>query len=136
MHSQPVEPRELYNVRTVGGEPAPSPLTDEEERRFRAVLFAELGHEISARGRASFPAHTPEDRRRLLDVARRLTEHWGQPVTAVAEDELRMCLHLAGHGPGDGRQPGPGDGREPGPGDAYGEVLARGSRTLPPIGAA
>ncbi|GHG13961.1 hypothetical protein [Streptomyces hydrogenans] len=95
-----MEPRELYNVRPVTDGPAPSPLTEEEERRFRDVLFGELGHAISARGRASFPAHTPEDRRRLLDVARRLTAHWGQQVTAVPEDELRMCLHLPGHGPG------------------------------------
>ncbi|MEV6203946.1 hypothetical protein AB0M64_28820 [Streptomyces sp. NPDC051771] len=101
-----MEPRDLYNVRPVsGGEsvtdggPVLSPLTDEEERRFRAVLLAELGEEIAARGRASFPAHTPEDRRRLLDVARRLTDHWGQPVTATPEDELRMCLHLSGYGP-------------------------------------
>ncbi|MFD4370473.1 hypothetical protein [Streptomyces sp. NPDC058486] len=95
-----MEPRELYNVRPMTEEPVLSPLTDEEERRFRDVLFGELGHAISARGRVSFPAHTPEDRRRLLDVARRLTDHWGRQVTAVPEDELRMCLHLPGHGPG------------------------------------
>ena len=46
-------------------------IRDREERRFRDVLFGELGHAISARGRASFPAHTPEDRRRLLDAAER-----------------------------------------------------------------
>ncbi|MFF8807606.1 hypothetical protein [Streptomyces omiyaensis] len=107
------KPRELRNVRTVPEAPVPSPLTDEEERRFRAVLLAELGHEVSARGRASFPAHTPEDRRRLLDVARRLGELWGQPVAAVPVDELRMCLHLPGHGPG-----GPAERRPPSVGTA------------------
>ncbi|MFD5765964.1 hypothetical protein ACFWIN_09105 [Streptomyces sp. NPDC127049] len=34
-------------------------------------------------------------------MTRRHTEHGGQPVTAGAEDELRMCLRLAGHGPGE-----------------------------------
>ncbi|MFI8369847.1 hypothetical protein [Streptomyces sp. NPDC085466] len=119
MHEEPAEARELYNVRTVGGEPVLSPLTDEEERRFRAVHLAELGHEISARGRARFPAHTPEDRRRPADVARLLTEHWGRPVTAVAEDELRMCLHLEGHGPGTG--------------PAREEGAARGAPSLPSV---
>ncbi|MFG2513184.1 hypothetical protein [Streptomyces sp. NPDC048584] len=75
-----------------------TPLTDEEERRFRAVLFSELGNEIADRGRARYPAYTPEDRRRLVDVANRLTAYWGRRVLVEAEDECRLRLRLAGHG--------------------------------------
>lgn len=92
--------RNLYNVRlrpTEAEAGAAAPLTDEEERRFRAVLFSELGNEIADHGYARFPAYTPEDRRRLVDVAHRLTAYWGQQVFVEAEDLTRLRLHLAGH---------------------------------------
>ncbi|MFF3928689.1 hypothetical protein [Streptomyces hirsutus] len=89
--------RDLYNVRLRPTEAAAAPLTDEEERRFRAVLFSELGNEIADHGSARFPAYTPEDRRRLVDVAHRLTAHWGQQVFVEAEDLTRLRLYLAGH---------------------------------------
>ncbi|MEF9903986.1 hypothetical protein [Streptomyces sp. P9-A2] len=89
--------RDLYNVRLRPTEAAAAPLTDEEEQRFRAVLFSELGNEIADHGSARFPAYTPEDRRRLVDVAHRLTAYWGQQVFVEAEDLTRLRLHLAGH---------------------------------------
>ncbi|MET7665434.1 hypothetical protein ABZT45_43865 [Streptomyces sp. NPDC005356] len=58
--------RDLYNVRVRPTEDIVTPLTYEEEQRFRAVLFSELGNEIADRGRARFPAYTPQDRRRLV----------------------------------------------------------------------
>ncbi|MET7490808.1 hypothetical protein [Streptomyces sp900116325] len=64
----------------------------------RAVLFSELGNEIADRGWVRFPAYEPEDRRRLLDVAYRLSAHWGQQVFVEAEDRCRMRLYLAGYG--------------------------------------
>ncbi|MEU7021408.1 hypothetical protein ABZ990_12220 [Streptomyces sp. NPDC046203] len=42
----------------------------------------------------------PEDRRRLVAVAHRLTTHWGQRVHVEAEDLIRLRLFLAGHGGG------------------------------------
>ncbi|MFB7498335.1 hypothetical protein ACFC09_27240 [Streptomyces sp. NPDC056161] len=92
-----METRDLYNVRVLPGEGTTTPLTEEEERRFRAVLLNELGNEIADRGWAAFPAHTPEDRRRLVDVAHRLSAHWGRQVFAEAEDQCRMRLCLAGY---------------------------------------
>ncbi|MEU3983406.1 hypothetical protein AB0F77_25530 [Streptomyces sp. NPDC026672] len=89
--------RDLYNVRLLPEEGAATPLTDEEERRFRAVLFSELGNTIADQGWARFPAYTPQERRRLVDVAQRLTEHWGQRVFVEAEDQCRVRLCLAGH---------------------------------------
>ncbi|RBM17590.1 hypothetical protein DEH69_15165 [Streptomyces sp. PT12] len=89
--------RDLYNVRPRPADGAPTPLTDEEERRYRAVLFSELGNEIADRGWARYPAYTPEERRRLFDVAHRLTAHWGQRVLVAVEDPCRVRLHLAGH---------------------------------------
>ncbi|GAB2806043.1 hypothetical protein GCM10027073_43370 [Streptomyces chlorus] len=89
--------RDLHNVRLRPTEAAAAPLTDEEEQRFRAVLFSELGNEIADHGSARFPAYTPEDRRRLVDVAHRLTTYWGQQVFVEAEDLTRLRLYLAGH---------------------------------------
>ncbi|TXS30946.1 hypothetical protein EAO71_09385 [Streptomyces sp. ms191] len=89
--------RDLHNVRTRPAEDATTPLTDEEERRYRALLFSELGNEIADKGWVRYPAHTREDRRRLVDVAQRLTAHWGQRVTVEAEDHCRLRLCLAGH---------------------------------------
>lgn len=89
--------RDLYNVRVRPAQSGPTPLTDEEEQRFRAVLFSELGNEIADRGWARFPAYTPQDRRRLVDVAQRLTAYWGQQVFVEAEDVCRLRLCLAGH---------------------------------------
>jgi len=97
--------RDLYNVRPVPSEQeqeGPAPLTEEEERRFRAVLFTELGNTIADHGWARFPAYSRQDRRRLVDVGRMLSEHWGIPVTVEAEDECAMRLSLASpadHGP-------------------------------------
>lgn len=54
--------RDLYNVRLQSVEGGSTPLTDDEERRMRAVLFSELGNEIADRGWVRFPAYSPEDR--------------------------------------------------------------------------
>lgn len=89
--------RDLYNVRVQPAEDAPAPLTEDEERRSRAVLFSELGNKIADQGWAGFPAYTPEERRRLVDVAHRLSEYWGQRVFVEAEDQCRMRLYLAGY---------------------------------------
>ncbi|WP_370410019.1 hypothetical protein [Streptomyces fradiae] len=97
--------RELYNVRVLPGEGAgageddspATPLTADEERRYRGLLFTELGNEIADRGWARYPAYTPQDRRRLVDVAERLTAHWGQRVFVEAEDLTRLRLCLASH---------------------------------------
>jgi hypothetical protein len=90
--------RDLYNVRVVPGErPAadgPAPLSAEEERQFRAVLFHDLGNEIADRGWVRFPAYTREDRIRLVGVAERLSAHWGRRVTVEAEDHCRLVLRL------------------------------------------
>jgi hypothetical protein len=88
--------RDLYNVRYTGGEES-TPLTDEEEQRTRSALFHELGNQIAERGWTRFPAYTPQERRRLVDVAQRLTAHWGQRVTVEAEDQCGMRLSLAGY---------------------------------------
>ncbi|MFF5895738.1 hypothetical protein ACFY8O_07395 [Streptomyces argenteolus] len=89
--------RDLRNVRTLGPGPGPSPLTTEEEQRYRALLFTELGNAIADHGWTRYPAHTPQERMRLVEVGRRLSEHWGIPVTVEAEDECRLRLSLAGH---------------------------------------
>ncbi|MFB8754997.1 hypothetical protein [Streptomyces nigra] len=91
--------RDLYNVRLLPGEETASPLTDEEERRYRALLFRELGDEIAGKGYARYPAYTVEDRRRLVDVAHRLSAHWGLRVRVEAEDLTRVRLSLPGHEP-------------------------------------
>ncbi|MFE3737751.1 hypothetical protein [Streptomyces sp. NPDC059134] len=75
-----------------------TPLTEEEEQRFRAMLFSELGNKIADQGWARFPAYTPEDRSRLVAVARRLTTYWGRHVFVEAEDQARVRLCLAGYG--------------------------------------
>ncbi|MER7681486.1 hypothetical protein [Streptomyces sp. NPDC096934] len=90
--------RDLYNVRVRPEEGGCTPLTEEEERRARAVLFSDLGRVIAERGWVRFPAYSPEERRRLVDVAQRLSAHWGQRVFVEAEDQCAMKLHLAGHG--------------------------------------
>ncbi|MFF3753842.1 hypothetical protein ACFYYH_25810 [Streptomyces sp. NPDC002018] len=90
--------RDLYNVRPQPVEGGPTPLTDEEERRARAVLFSDLGNQIADRGWVRFPAYSPEERRRLVDVAHRLSAHWGRRVFVEAEDQCAMRLYLDGHG--------------------------------------
>ncbi|MFG2117266.1 hypothetical protein ACGFRB_32290 [Streptomyces sp. NPDC048718] len=100
--------RELFNVRLLPADDAPealgqaqaapAPLTDEEERRYQALLVRELGDTIAGQGWARYPAYTPEDRRRLVAVAHRLTTHWGQRVYVEAEDLTRLRLFLAGYG--------------------------------------
>ncbi|MGW2780104.1 hypothetical protein ACWC3X_02440 [Streptomyces populi] len=101
--------RDLYNVRTRPSEDAPEPLTTEEEARFRSLLFTELGNRIADEGRARYPAYTREDRRRLVDVAHRLTAHWGRQVGVEAEDECRLRLFLVGDEvPGTSSPDGPG----------------------------
>ncbi|MGW4031611.1 hypothetical protein ACWEFL_20235 [Streptomyces sp. NPDC004838] len=76
-----------------------TPLTEEEEQRTRAVLFGDLGKAIAERGWVRFPAYSPEERRRLVDVAHRLSSSWGQQVFVEAEDQCALMLHLAGYGP-------------------------------------
>ncbi|SDK17938.1 hypothetical protein [Streptomyces indicus] len=106
--------RDLYNVRAVGddgertpltpeGERGRTPLTPEEEQRARRVLFAELGNALADHGEVSFPAHTPPERLRLIEVGRALSAHWGIPVVVEPEDEVRMRLYLPGEVGGDGR---------------------------------
>ncbi|MFB7458443.1 MULTISPECIES: hypothetical protein [unclassified Streptomyces] len=90
--------RDLYNVRLLPAEDTTTPLTDEEEQRARAMLFSELGNKIADQGWVRFPAYTPEDRRRLVAVAQRLTAYWGQQVFVEAEDQCRVRLCLAGYG--------------------------------------
>ncbi|MFD4606836.1 MULTISPECIES: hypothetical protein [unclassified Streptomyces] len=89
--------RDLYNVRLLPAEDTTTPLTDEEEQRARAMLFSELGNKISDQGWVRFPAYAPEDRRRLVAVAQRLTAYWGQQVFVEAEDPCRVRLFLAGY---------------------------------------
>ncbi|WP_255953797.1 hypothetical protein [Streptomyces odontomachi] len=84
-------------MRLQPAEGGPTPLTEEEEQRFRAVLFSELGNKIADQGWARFPAYTPQERRRLVDVAQRLAAHWEQQVFVEAEDPCRMRLCLAGY---------------------------------------
>ncbi|MCX5532193.1 hypothetical protein OG785_16645 [Streptomyces sp. NBC_00006] len=93
--------RDLYNVRPVPAEGeetvrewAPTPLTPEEESRYQALLFSELGNQIADRGTTTYPAHTPEERRRLVAVGQRLSAHWGMPVRVTADDECRMRLSV------------------------------------------
>ncbi|MFJ6530016.1 hypothetical protein ACIQMZ_32770 [Streptomyces longwoodensis] len=90
--------RDLYSVRVQPAEGGATPLTEEEEQRARAVLFSDLGNIIAERGWVRFPAYSPEERRRLVDVAHRLSAHWGQHVFVEAEDQCAMKLSLAGHG--------------------------------------
>ena len=59
------------------------------------MLFSELGNKIADQGWARFPAYTPQERRRLVDVAQRLAAYWGQQVFVEAEDQCRMRLCLA-----------------------------------------
>lgn len=89
--------RDLYNVRLLPAQGTATPLTDEEEQRVRAVLFSELGNKIADQGWVRFPAYSPEDRRRLVAVAHRLTAYWGQQVLVEAEDQTRVRLCLAGY---------------------------------------
>ncbi|WP_405987155.1 hypothetical protein [Streptomyces sp. NBC_00872] len=91
--------RDLYNVQSQTAEGGSTPLTEEEEQRARAVLFNDLGNTIAERGWVRFPAYSPEERRRLVDVAHRLSSHWGQRVFVEAEDQCALRLYLAGYGP-------------------------------------
>jgi hypothetical protein len=90
--------RELYNVRLLPAEGDPTPLTDEEEQRARTTLFNELGRTISERGWVRFPAYSREERRRLVDVARRLSAYWGCEVHVEAVDHCALRLFLPGYG--------------------------------------
>ncbi|MEV7323903.1 hypothetical protein [Streptomyces sp. NPDC093970] len=90
--------RDLYNVQVQPEEGGSTPLTVEEEQRARAVLFSDLGNIVAERGWVRFPAYSPEERRRLVDVANRLSAHWGQQVLIEAEDQCAMRLYLPGYG--------------------------------------
>ncbi|GAA1004479.1 hypothetical protein QEP66_02835 [Streptomyces sp. LB8] len=61
------------------------------------MLFNGLGTKISGQGCAGFPAYTPEDRRRLVGVADRLTAYWGQQVFVEVQDQCRLRFCLAGY---------------------------------------
>ncbi|KOV73584.1 hypothetical protein ADL00_04320 [Streptomyces sp. AS58] len=87
----------MYNVRLLPAEDRAEPLTEEEEQRYRAVLFSELGNTIADQGWVRYPAYTPQDRSRLVAVAHRLTTYWGQQVFVEAEDRTRVRLCLAGY---------------------------------------
>ncbi|MDT0320094.1 hypothetical protein [Streptomyces millisiae] len=87
--------RDLRNVRPVTPSHESTPLSEEEERRVRDTLFRELGNAIADRGWTTFPAYTPEERRRLVAVGERLTAHWGRRVVVEAEDQCAMRLRLA-----------------------------------------
>ncbi|MGW7075276.1 hypothetical protein [Streptomyces sp. NPDC054866] len=71
------------------------------------MLFSEPGNKIADRGWARFPAYEPEERRRLVDVAHRLTARWGVQVFVEAEDECVLRLFLAGRGGGGVVSPAP-----------------------------
>lgn len=122
--------RDLYNVRyastPTSAEPGrtSTPLTDDEEHRARTTLFHELGDTIAAQGWVRFPAHSPEERRRLVDVARRLGAHWGLEVFIEAEDQCAMRLYVAGYEAVTGREQGAGYGTAEGHGAAAGHGTA------------
>ncbi|MFF3491456.1 hypothetical protein ACFYWS_08905 [Streptomyces sp. NPDC002795] len=92
--------RDLYNVRVLPGDDGPAPLTDEEERRYRNILFSDLGNQLADHGTTTYPAYSPQDRRRLVEVGRRLSVHWGMPVRVAADDECRMRLSVGRSGGG------------------------------------
>jgi hypothetical protein len=46
-----------------------------------------------------FPTYSLEERRRLVDVAARLSAYWGVEVGVAAEDHCSMRLFLPGYGP-------------------------------------
>ena len=89
--------REIHDVQVPSSEDSGALLTGDEERRYRELLFRELGDVISERGWVRYPAHSPEERRRLVEVAARLGEWWGQRVFVEAEDVTRLRLYLAGY---------------------------------------
>ncbi len=91
--------RDLYNVRAVEGEGGLTPLTPEEEQHVRRVLFTELGNALADHGEVSWPAHTPPERLRLIEVGRALSAHWGIPVAVEPEDQIRMRLRLSARTP-------------------------------------
>ncbi|MYW67895.1 hypothetical protein GTY65_28030 [Streptomyces sp. SID8379] len=90
--------RDLYNVRAVAAPDedqwAPTPLTPDEENRYLALLFGELGNQVADHGAATHPAYTTEDRRRIVEVGRRLSAHWGMPVRVEAVDTCRMRISV------------------------------------------
>jgi hypothetical protein len=88
--------RDLHNVRELPGEGDPAPATSAEEQRVRSVLFSELGNEIAEKGWARFPAYSTEERIRLREIGRALSEHWDRPVTVEAEDACSVLLSLGG----------------------------------------
>jgi hypothetical protein len=53
-----------------------------------------LGNKVADHGTATYPAHTPQDRQRIVEVGRRLSEYWGTPVHVSADDECRMRLSV------------------------------------------
>ncbi|MFC5800265.1 hypothetical protein [Streptomyces formicae] len=86
--------RDRCNVREVPHTDGPTPLSAEEEQRCRSAFFSHIGNEIAAKGWARFPAYTPEERRRLHDVGRALSEYWGRPVRVEAEDVCAVLFTL------------------------------------------
>ncbi|MEU2108886.1 hypothetical protein [Streptomyces sp. NPDC019507] len=89
--------RDLRNVRARGEErDGPTPLTEDEERRARTVLFHGPGNAVADRGWARFPAYPPEERRRLVDAAARFRAHGGRQVLVAPEDRCALRLVLEG----------------------------------------
>ncbi|MFI1442497.1 hypothetical protein [Streptomyces fructofermentans] len=82
--------REIHVIGDVPGQGGTTPLTDEEERRCRAVFAAEIGARLAGSGRTTFPAHTPEERVRLFAVARLIEERTGRRIEAVPVDIVSM----------------------------------------------
>lgn len=62
------------------------------------MFAAEIGAQLARQGRATFPAHTPQERIRLYEVARMIGERLGCRVEAVPEDTITMRFTVVGTG--------------------------------------
>ncbi|MGI5466317.1 hypothetical protein [Streptomyces sp. CA-132043] len=70
--------------------PSRTPLTFEEEVRARTAFADFLVRELAAHGTVRFPAHEPEERRRLLDLVPALSNALGTEVHCTPEDVTAM----------------------------------------------
>ncbi|GAA0990191.1 hypothetical protein GCM10009555_075550 [Acrocarpospora macrocephala] len=62
----------------------PTPLTDEEEARFRSVMTGEVIRHLTTSGTFSISADTPESRARFQDIARLVSDALHRPVTSYS----------------------------------------------------